>query len=433
MKKQLISIVVILFVGILPRLTSAQDEGKEEPPHYQSTQFSCRVKNADDWLKAAQNVGYGSAVELSRGGRGVSYLNVLDSLTNSQALIGPVAAEVLQKPAKVITVIPFGDWQEVFDAREQLGKKAGEQIFISARFESGRTGEPTGASGDRVVMNLVVFPPTGNDALPGRLAERVAEAVAKNLPKASEATLTEAYKAAIQKYEDEIQTNTRIIDSSEDERRERLKDRPLPLDKILERIAAVDQQLLTTELALTGSEARMDAVKEQIAIVAKNLKEDSTKDEMGEALRGLIKAREAEVEHLKDANRKAPGSVSQGELDRAAGKVLESRIQLLQSQNKHRETAESDRLGSLNNELTKLVVDVAESKAKRDYLMKTRHELIELRVAYPSSEERIDVLTSRIAGASQVSESTTRRLNAFKGVEKSIKPLELVMPLSEAK
>jgi hypothetical protein len=139
--------------------------------------------------------------------------------------------------------------------------------------------------------------------------------------------------------------------------------------KILaETLADLRRQLLAAKLSLQAIDARESETQSQIKAATERVVKDSDSDEISAELEKLVDLRNAELQRLNDANREAPGAVSRGDIERAAARVVEARIQLLSAAAKKQSGQGSEQVIELNHQLAKLAIDRAETHAKLRFL-----------------------------------------------------------------
>jgi hypothetical protein len=265
------------------------------------------------------------------------------------------------------------------------------------------------------------------------LTKRIAEGIAAKLPEASELWFDEVFKPKLQ-YAEENYVKIHDVVSMANKRRLALQaEHSLSGPQIDEQIADVQKQLLATQLEQASLEARNHAIELQIAKEAERLKNESRSDEMVDVLKQLVKLREAEVEHLKAANRKVAGSVDQREIDKATANVLEARIQLLQAQGKQRTGPDQEMTESLRKELIKVVVDRADVEAKIKLLENRSHELPAMRAKLREDERRVQLLATESAYDTKQLEFARRELSELQAIQRRFKPLKLVIPSADVK
>ena len=201
------------------------------------------------------------------------------------------------------------------------------------------------------------------------LSHQIETSIAKALPDFSKNYLAKTYS------DEEKQATKDLADwqtKASNARNDLASFTGLPPEKFAEQLAEISRQQIAAELALVGMQARDQAINDEIKKTELRL---ATKTDSDETIKNLITLLQMRVDRLDSLKKlQAAGVAPTQELQSAEADVLSAKIELDKTRAALKRTSGGDQLDALNNELSRLAIDRAETLARRDYLKKISDE-----------------------------------------------------------
>ncbi len=286
-------------------------------------------------------------------------------MLNHKELLAPIVSEVLHLDEKQVQVVAGADAPRP-DADKQ------QRVSFSVQ-----------AAGAGANLSFAFNPHVSKEEST-TIIHRYLAKVSPEVKKLSEKFFIDKFEPAMAEVRKGLQEADSNVVGWENERRNlQLRSyQEMPYEKVADHVAELQRQQLTLKLSLVGMDAKQQEILHQLAEARTALEqraEESSKaaasDEMVDTLKQLMALRAKHVDLLVNANKKAPGSVAQGEIDEANEHVLDAKIQMLSHLAKKQPQMNSDQLDSLKNELTRLAIDRSEAHAKLEFLEKMREDV----------------------------------------------------------
>jgi hypothetical protein len=348
---------------------------------------------------------------------------ILNSLADQQPeLITNAVSDAFPNAEKPIVVVP--DSMFLGGGKTKYGKT---RISIEAVHL---------ISTDREYLELMLHfePPLHRDAgfssrqefldFNRRLSRGIEEAIAKAFPDFSKDILSKSYADQEKQLTKNLADwQTKAADARNDLSRFSARTPGLPPEKFAEQLAEISRQQIAAELALVGMQARDQAINDEIKKTELRLASKTDSDETIKNLITLLQMRIDRFDSLKKLQ--AAGVAPTQELQSAEADVLSAKIELDKTRAALKRTSGGDQLDALNNELSRLAIDRAETLARRDYLKKISDET-EKQLRESREEEKLagDAKPVLEEAQNQI-DKLNSRLDQLKEDQKNIEPLRL--------
>ena len=252
------------------------------------------------------------------------------------------------------------------------------------------------------------------------LSHQIETAIAKALPEFSKNYLAKTFSVEekqVSKDIDDCQTK------AANARNDLSRFTGLPPEKFAEQLAEISRQQIAAELSLVGMQARDQAINDEIKKTELRLDAKTGSDDTIKNLDRLLQMRIDRLDSLKKLQ--AAGVAPTQELQSAEADVLSAKIELDKTRAALKRSSGGDQLDALNNELSRLAIDRAETLARRDYLKKISDETEQRLRQSREEEKRAGDARPVLEEAQNQIEMLTHELDRLKENEKNIEPLRL--------
>ena len=209
----------------------------------------------------------------------------------------------------------------------------------------------------------------------------------------------------------------------------------LPPAKVEEQLATFGQQQTAARLALVGMDARAKALAEELKATESRTQEQAKGDEVLVSLARLLALREQQIERMKSLQ--ARNSVSQQEVQNAEADMLSAKIEYAKRREALLRTNGGDRLNALNDELSHVSIERAETTARLKYIEETSAAMAtaERRVREIYGDNRFAAdhrVSNGIAEIERIDRESKelRQLKAIQGM--TFGPVRVILPPQDA-
>jgi hypothetical protein len=265
------------------------------------------------------------------------------------------------------------------------------------------------------------------------IMKRYAELVAPEAKKLSQQFFTEHFETAMAEVKKTKESAVEKVGQLETERRNlQLRSyEELPYEKVADHLADLQRQQLTLKLSLVGMDAKKSEIEKQLKIAELRLKDQAERtakqtasNETVDALKQLVALREKNADRVKELNQ-AGIVATQSEVDEAATRVLETKIQLFAALDKKQAPAHNEPLDNLQAELTRLAIDRSEQQARLEYLAKMREEAQERIARRANIDQDIKRIDEQLPASKRALQTAETRVKELEDAKAAFKPIDL--------
>lgn len=175
------------------------------------------------------------------------------------------------------------------------------------------------------------------------------------------------------------------------------------------------------EMQIAAAEARKDAIREQIALSSENALKKAEDDQIGNYLKMAVELAELELEKMQEAARSR--AVSELDLRRAEGEVAKAQIELLRHEKGEDNAALAKSIASLNEQLTAVTIDLAESRKLLKFTEKRTNDVVGELANQLLLEGKLQMIEAELA---QRREQVQQLQAQLREVESTIQPRSAV-------
>jgi hypothetical protein len=329
------------------------------------------------------------------------------------SLLAPIAADILKRTKDEIVT---GQMPRNSDS---------QKMYISPEL----TTTPNG------IELVFYFRPNIKQREATEIARRTLEQIAPLVRDLSRKALTEVLQPALESAEKSLVDGHRSIQSLRNRLNELSTNHELPAEKLIDRLADLQQQRMNALLALDGMDARQKAIEEQIALTKARIDHDAqaaqqngATAEMIATLKDLVKLRTANLDRLNQLRQS--GVAPQSEFDDASAKLLEAKIQLLSLQSSKEKNVGGEQINALTNELTKIAIDRAEMHARSDSLSNMTAETKKQLADRTQVDQVIKSIEPELATKTKEVGEIEPRVERLKAAVDNFEPLDIAIPPS---